>query len=129
MPQNDQKIKSDAGKPQLSLVPLKILVAIARIREYGLKKYLTRDGWKRVEEQRYIDALFRHLVAFVENPYGLDEESGLPHLWHLDCNAAFLTELTFDRLQKAVDEERQRREKENDLWEQKEKILSKYSTK
>ena len=45
-----------------------------------------------MEAQRYVDAMFRHLLAFVADPDGRDEESGLPHLWHLECNAAFLSE-------------------------------------
>jgi hypothetical protein len=37
--------------------------------------------------------MYRHLLAYIEDPLGKDEESGLPHLWHLACNAAFLCEL------------------------------------
>ena len=33
------------------------------------------------------------MLAFAENPTGADEESGLPHLWHLACNVAFLCEM------------------------------------
>lgn len=38
------------------------------------------------------DALFRHLLAYLGGETE-DAESGLPHLWHLACNAAFLIEL------------------------------------
>ena len=96
---NDQKIKADAGKLRLSLVPTEIIKAIAAIREYGVKKYPEggRDNWKRVEVERYRDALFRHLLAYLEDPDSLDEESGLPALWHLACNVAFLCELEKER--------------------------------
>lgn len=92
---NDQTIKADAGKPKLSLVPPEIIRNIARVREYGNNKYPEggKDNWKNVEPDRYRDALFRHLLAYLEDPTGVDEESGLPHLWHLSCNAAFLCEL------------------------------------
>lgn len=90
---NKQEAKADAGKPRLSLVPTQIIYDIARVREYGNKKYGDSDNWKTVEAQRYVDAMFRHLLAFVADPDGRDEESGLPHLWHLECNAAFLSEL------------------------------------
>ena len=90
---NDQKAKADAGKPRLSLVPTQIFYDIDRFREYGNKKYGDSDNWKTVEAQRYVDAMFRHLLAFVADPDGRDEESGLPHLWHLECNAAFLSEM------------------------------------
>jgi len=90
---NNQEIKADNGKPRLSLVPMEIIRNIARIREFGLKKYKEKESWKSVEVERYRDALLRHTLLYIEDPYGLDDESGLPHLWHLACNVAFLCEL------------------------------------
>ena len=90
---DDQKAKADAGKPRLTLVPRKIIWAIAKIREYGNKKYHDPDNWKNVDIQRYRDAAFRHFLAYLDDPTGVDEESGLPHLWHLACNIAFLCEM------------------------------------
>jgi hypothetical protein len=91
--QNDQSIKADAGKPRLSLVPPEIIKDIARVREYGLQKYGESESWRRVEPERYRDAMFRHLLAYIADPASVDEESGLPHLWHLACNVAFLCEM------------------------------------
>lgn len=88
-----QEAKADAGKPQLTLVPRAILPAIARVREYVTKKYGDPENWKQVDKQRYRDAMFRHLLSYLDDPTGTDEESGLPHLWHLACNVAFLCEL------------------------------------
>lgn len=90
---SNQEIKADNGKPRLSLVPMEIIRNIARIREFGLKKYKEKESWKSVEVERYRDALLRHTLLYIEDPYGLDDESGLPHLWHLACNVAFLCEL------------------------------------
>ena len=89
----DQAVKADSGKPQLTLVPRQILFDIARVREYGTKKYGDPDNWKQVEIQRYRDAAFRHFMAYLDDPQGKDEESGLPHLAHLACNIAFLCEM------------------------------------
>lgn len=88
-----QEAKADFGKPQLTLVPRAILPAIARVREYGCRKYGDPDNWKQVDKQRYRDAAFRHFLAYLDDPEGADEESGLPHLWHLACNIAFLCEM------------------------------------
>lgn len=85
--------KADAGKPRLSLVPRKIIWAIAAIREYGNKKYGDPNNWKKVEPERYRDAAYRHFMRYLDDPTGVDEESGLPHLWHLACNIAFLCEM------------------------------------
>ena len=92
---NDQTIKADAGKLQLTLVPREIIRAVARIRMYGNAKYPEGgpDNWKQVEPQRYRDAMFRHMMEYLDDPDGVDAESGLPHLWHLACNVAFLCEL------------------------------------
>lgn len=99
----DQNAKADAGKAQLTLVPRKIIYAIAKIREYGVNKYPDGgvDNWKQVEVERYRDAAFRHFMAYLDDPEGVDEESGLPHLWHLACNIAFLCEL--EDLDKDID--------------------------
>lgn len=88
-----QTAKADAGKPRLTLVPRAIIWAVARIREYGNKKYKDPDNWKQVEPERYRDAAYRHFMAYLDDPKGRDEESGLPHLWHLACNIAFLCEM------------------------------------
>ena len=45
-----------------------------------------------VKPQRYRDALYRHWLAYLKGEQ-CDQESGLPHLWHLACNAAFLIEM------------------------------------
>lgn len=89
----NQNIKADAGKPQLHLVPTEIINCIARVREFGSKKYKNPNSWRQVEKERYIDAMFRHLLKYVNDNNSVDEESGMPHLWHLACNVAFLCEL------------------------------------
>ena len=89
----DQSAKADAGKPQLRLVPTEIINCIARVREFGNKKYKDSNSWKRVEKERYVDAMFRHLLKYINDNKSVDEESGLPHLWHLACNVAFLCEM------------------------------------
>lgn len=90
---SEHNAKADAGKPKLTLVPQKILYDIAEVREYGTKKYHDPDNWKSVEVQRYRDAAFRHFLAYLKEPNGVDKESGISHLKHLACNIAFLCEL------------------------------------
>lgn len=90
---NNQTAKADAGKPQLTMVPRKIIWAIAKVRMYGNKKYGDPENWRQVEPQRYRDAMMRHMLQYLDDPDGVDEESGLPHLWHLATNCAFLCEM------------------------------------
>lgn len=91
----DQAVKADAGKPRLSLVPMQIMFDIAEVREFGNRKY--PDGgpnnWKQVDPDRYVDALLRHALKFVQDRRAVDKESGLTHLKHMACNVAFLCEL------------------------------------
>lgn len=85
--------KHDEGKLRISLVPPQIIRDIAEVREYGNKKYHDPNNWKRVEIERYIDALLRHTLAFMEDPNGKDEESGIEHYKHIACNLAFICEM------------------------------------
>lgn len=89
----DGTAKADIGKPRPTLVPTSLIRAVTAVREYGTAKYHDPENWRTVEPQRYRDALFRHWLAYLENPHGVDAESGLPHLWHVACNAAFLIEM------------------------------------
>lgn len=92
----NQTAKADGSKVRLTLAPRKIMVDIARIREYGNKKYGDPENWRSVEPERYKDAMMRHMFAYLDDPDGMDEESGLPHLWHLATNIAFLCEMEKD---------------------------------
>lgn len=87
----DESVKADAGKPRPTLVPASMVMAVAAVREFGCRKYHDPENWRQVEPQRYRDALYRHWLAYLGGEK-VDEESGLPHLWHLACNAAFLIE-------------------------------------
>lgn len=92
-PEPNQVAKADAGKPRLTLVPMQIIWDIAAVREFGNRKYKDPDNWKRVEPERYREAAFRHFLKYIDDPLGVDEESGLPHRFHLECNLAFLAEM------------------------------------
>ena len=88
-----QEAKFDNGKMRISIVPLQIVSDIAEVREYGIKKYNDPDNWKRVEIERYANALFRHFRAFLRDPASVDNESGIEHYKHMACNMAFICEL------------------------------------
>ena len=93
MMKKTQEAKADAGKVRPTLVPPGIIWAVAEVREFGMKKYKKRNNWKKVSKKRYRDATFRRFLAYLKDPKSVDEESGLPHLWHLVTNLAFLIEL------------------------------------
>ena len=96
----DQTAKADSGKLQLSLVPTQIIKDVAEVRMYGNRKYGSSDNWKTVEMRRYVDALLRHTLEFVDNPESVDAESGIPHYKHMACNMAFICEMMAGRVKK-----------------------------
>lgn len=90
----NQDIKRDKGKYRPTIVPLKgIAQRVSPVREFGIDKYGSVDSWRKVEVERYRDAFFRHALAYMENKYSKDVESGLYHFQHMLCNACFLAEL------------------------------------
>lgn len=90
--------KADAGKLELDLVPVQIVRDIAQVRMYGTAKYHDPENWRKVELRRYINALLRHTLAFIEDPDSVDEESGIPHYKHMACNMAFICQIMKERL-------------------------------
>lgn len=119
---NDQTVKADAGKLKLTLVPRQIIKDICEVREYGNAKYPEGgpDNWKQVDIQRYRDALFRHFLAYLDDPHGVDEESGIEHYKHMACNMAFLCEmekssyLTMEDILAIIDAEEERGQNERE---------------
>lgn len=82
-------VKFDAGKVRVDLVPAEFIYAVAAVLTYGAIKY---DDWnwaKGMRKGRIMAAAARHWIAYMVGEE-LDEESGLPHLWHMGCCVAML---------------------------------------
>lgn len=90
--------KMDAGKVQAGLLLdfSRALWAVAEVGTYGANKY-TRRGWQFVPnaEERYEDALMRHLLKLRNEP--VDAESGLDVLAQVAWNALAVLELKLQR--------------------------------
>lgn len=89
--------KADNGKPTLSLVPKEIIYEIEKVRSFGVKKYKDPNNWKKVELERYHEALLRHTLAIWNDVDARDKESGLLHLSHIATNIAFILEMLKDK--------------------------------
>ena len=92
-------MKYDSGKPRPTLLFRGLahgISLIIKVLDYGAKKYKP-DSWQTVPnaEVRYQDALLRHVLAW-QGGEVVDDESKLPHLAHIACNALFLLELQKD---------------------------------
>lgn len=98
---DDQTYKKDAGKLPLSLVPVEGIRSVARVREFGIRKYKDKKGYLKLDPQRLIDALYRHLLTVVEKGlFAKDEESELYAIEHVACNALMLCQKLRELLQK-----------------------------
>lgn len=92
---NESGVKLDDGKNRLGLVLgdfSQALWEVGKVGTFGAKKY-SDGGWLQVPngQQRYLDALYRHLLYNQANPY--DSQSGLLHLSHAAWNALAILEL------------------------------------
>lgn len=83
--------KDDMDKVRLDLLPPEAVMGLGEVLTYGANKY-GPNNWRGVESERYEAALLRHLMAWKAGS-AVDEESGLSHLKHVLCNAAFLVAL------------------------------------
>lgn len=90
----NQNHKTDAGKPPAAhlLEFPAALEQMIRVSETGAAKY-GRNTWRRVERDRYLHALLRHVLAIGVDGRARDVDTGLPHLAHVLWNAAALLQL------------------------------------
>lgn len=87
----DQAKKADGEKLRVELIPTSAYKSLGRVLTHGAEKY-GANTWQSVEYDRYVGALLRHLIAFIDDPNGVDEDSGLNHTEHLLANAVFLND-------------------------------------
>lgn len=80
----------NAGKVDLSLIPLVTLEDEARVWMHGAKKYAKNNWMKGMDWDIPLACALRHLAAF-QRGEDTDPESGLPHIAHAMCNLRMLT--------------------------------------
>lgn len=90
-------VKYDAGKPRLGLHLVEVphaFEAVGTLLGKGAEKYSV-GNWKAVPdaEQRYLDAMLRHLTAHYKGEV-IDPETEQKHLAAVAVNALFLLELS-----------------------------------
>lgn len=81
--------KEDVGKLRMDLIPPEAEEALAEVLTYGSMKYGDNNWKEGISYSKVYGALRRHLLAWRNNEI-IDDESGLPHLWHAFTELAFL---------------------------------------
>jgi hypothetical protein len=81
--------KNDAAKLGVHLLPPGPLCEIAKVLDFGAKKYDPWNWSKGMAWSRLYAAMLRHLWAWWRGET-LDPETGLNHLAHVGCSVLFL---------------------------------------
>lgn len=88
---NKKALKHDENKLPWDLLPVTATEGMLRVLQFGANKYAAHNWRKGFNWTRLVAASFRHLAAIARGE-DIDDESGLPHVDHLACCVAFLSE-------------------------------------
>src|SRR5574344_94441 len=89
--EKEEGLRFNKGKSRFDLLAPYTLKTVSDVLAIGAEKYGDRNWEKGMNWSKCIASLKRHLAKF-ELGHDLDDESGLPHLSHIICNAMFLLE-------------------------------------
>lgn len=84
--------KHDTGKAGMALLPPEALEEIAKVLDFGAKKYTAHNWRGGFVWTRVLSAALRHIFSFLRGE-DFDPETGLSHLAHAGCCILFA--LTF----------------------------------
>lgn len=89
--------KHDGGKPPMALLSGAALTEIAKVLEFGSKKY---DSWNwkgGFKWSRLASAVLRHIFSWLSGE-DKDPETGISHLAHASCGLMFLLDFEVNKL-------------------------------
>jgi hypothetical protein len=91
VPENESTsaLRYDSAKPRFDLIPPDALEDLAKLYEFGARKYSERNWEKGMDWGKCLAALMRHAWAWASGQ-DLDPESGLHHMTHAAWNALAL---------------------------------------
>lgn len=91
---SDKGLRFNAGKPPVSMM-LEAKNAVngcSEVLQFGASKYARGNWHKGLKHTEIVDSMLRHISSYLAGEDN-DEESKLPHVDHILCNALFLAEM------------------------------------
>lgn len=85
-------LKHDQEKPRMDLLDADFLEGVAQVLTFGARKYAAHNWRGGIHCSRLIASAYRHLGA-INRGEDIDDESGLPHVYHLGCCVMFLASM------------------------------------
>jgi len=93
------------GKPTPMWTPALGILEVARVTEYGNRKYAPLDWWAGQSFSTLIGSASRHLFAMlVYGPLSRDKESGLLHAAHCAWNLLCLLHFVYEGREEELDD-------------------------
>jgi len=85
---DDKALRYNEWKLQWHLLHIPFIEWVIKVLEFGAEKY-SPDNWKKpMDRNTVLDSQMRHQAALMKGEE-IDSDSGLPHIYHLACNAMF----------------------------------------
>lgn len=84
-------VKNDEGKAPINLIPPAPLIDIAKVFEFGVRKYGLFNYKKGMKLSRLYDAMMRHMLAWNDGE-DVDPESKMTHVAHAGCCLLMLSD-------------------------------------
>ena len=66
------------------LIDPELFSGVVKVREFGNEKHKGQE-WRNVPARDSADSIYRHAMKVLVDPYSIDEDSGMPHIWHIMC--------------------------------------------
>ena len=84
-------VKHDQGKPRTDLLPARALMEVAKVLEFGGRKYGDHNWRGGLKYSRLVGAALRHIFSWLGGEDN-DPETGLCHISHAACCCLMLLE-------------------------------------
>lgn len=84
----EKGLRYNEDKLKWGYIHYKSLEPMIRVLMFGAKKYAPENWKKGLDKKEILESMQRHLAALIDGEEN-DQESGISHMGHIQCNAMF----------------------------------------